>query len=269
MALSMDDLKALRARMTPGNSRFRITGAVTQAQAMASLAPIAAGWTGTGTPLASLASPPAPSKARLYFYDIPDAKQSTLMFTAPGPRRADPEYYPATVLNYTLGGGGFASRLTQSLREGKGYTYGIRSRFEGYRDHGRFTIESPVRANVTLEAAELTRQITADYGRTFTSADLDVTKAYLTKSRAFSFESPMSKLSMLALIGDYGLPLDYPAREAGVVEAMSIERIRDLAATWLQTGHMTYVIVGDAATQAKRLDALGLGPAVSAKPLID
>jgi zinc protease len=50
---------------------------------------------------------------------------------------------------------------------------------------------------------------------------------------------------------------------------MSIERIRDLAATWLQTGHMTYVIVGDAATQAKRLDALGLGPAVSAKPLID
>lgn len=268
-ALTMDDLKALRARMAPATSRFRITGAVTQAQAAASLAPLAAGWTGTGTPLPPLAAPPAAGMARLYFYDIPDAKQSMLMFTAPGPRRADPDYYPATVLNYILGGGGFASRFTQSLREGKGYTYGIRSRFEGYRDDGRFTIESPVRANVTLEAAALTRQITADYGRTFTAADLEVTKGYLTKSRAFGFESPTSKLNMLALIGDYGLPLDYPARDAAVVDGMTIERVRALATTYLPTDRMTYVIVGDAASQAKRLDGLGLGPAVPAKPLIE
>ena len=58
---------------------------------------------------------------------------------------------PRCVANYILGGGGFASRLTQELREGKGYTYGIRSRIEGGGTDGRFVIESPVRANVTLE----------------------------------------------------------------------------------------------------------------------
>jgi zinc protease len=41
-------------------------------------------------------------------------------------------------MNYILGGGGFASRLTQQLREGKGYTYGICSRFVGGVGHGTF-----------------------------------------------------------------------------------------------------------------------------------
>ncbi len=268
-ALTMADLKAGYARLSPSTARYRVSGAVDQAQAMAALAPLAAGWSkGAATPLPAVAAA-IPAKAALYFYDIPDAKQSMLMISAPGPRRADPDYYPATVMNYLLGGGGFASRLTQELREGKGYTYGIRSRFEGRADDGRFIIESPVRANVTLEAMQLTRQIAGDYAKTFTAADLDVTKAYMIKSRAFAFETPMAKLNMLALIGDYGLPVDYPALQASMVEAMTVEQVGKLADQYLRPDRMTYVIVGDAASQAKRMSALGLGEAIPANALIE
>ena len=52
-------------------------------------------------------------------------------FGYPALAATDEDYYHATVMNYILGGGGFASQLTQQLREGKGYTYGINSGFSG------------------------------------------------------------------------------------------------------------------------------------------
>ncbi len=71
----------------------------------------------------------APTKSKIYFYDVPDAKQSVIRFGYPALAQTDKDFYPATMMNYILGGGGFASQLTQQLREGKGYTYGIRLRF--------------------------------------------------------------------------------------------------------------------------------------------
>ncbi|MHA6722877.1 M16 family metallopeptidase [Sphingomonas sp. RS2018] len=268
-ALTMDDLKRMQGRLSPRAARYRVAGAVTRAQVEAAVAPLASAWT-TAAPTV----PPAPratpqSAARLFFYDIPDAKQSLLLFSTPGPARNDPDYYPLFVSNFTLGGGGFASRLTMELREGKGYTYGVQSRLQGWKSGGRWSLVSPVRANVTLEAAQLARKIVADYATGFTADDLAVTKSYLTKSRAFQFETIDDKLTMLATIGDYGLPVDYPAREAAVVDAMSVEQVRALAAKYLPTNRMTYVVVGDAASQAGRLDALGLGKAVPAKGLIE
>ena len=43
--------------------------------------------------------------------------------------------------------------------------------------------------SVCDEAAELTRKIVSDLASTYTPADLDVTKSFLTKSRARAFES--------------------------------------------------------------------------------
>jgi zinc protease len=146
-----------------------------------------------------------PTASKVLFYDLPGAKQSTFAFGYPALRRADENYYPATVMNYILGGGGFASRLTQELREGQGYTYGIGSGFSGGERYGTFQIGSGVRANVTLEAAQLTKKIVSDLATTYTPADLDVTKSFLTKSRARSFETMDAKLRYLGNIADYGL----------------------------------------------------------------
>ena len=40
------------------------------------------------------------------------------------------------------------------------------------------------------------------------------------------------------------------------------KKVKALAGRYLKPTAMTYVIVGDAATQAKRLEALGFGPPV-------
>ena len=121
----------------------------------------------------------------------------------------DPDYYPASVMNYILGGGGFASRLTQELREGKGYTYGIRSGFYGTKDKGTFSISSGVRANVTLESALLVKDILSQYPSTFSENDLLTTKSYLIKSNARAFETANAKLNMLSNISNYDWEPNY------------------------------------------------------------
>lgn len=191
-----------------------------------------------------------------------------LLFGAPSLRRADADFHPATVMNYILGGGGFASRLVQELRESKGYTYGVRSRFDGGCAIGTFEVSSAARANVTREAAALIKDIVSNYGVTFTACDLEVTKSFLTRSRARAFETSAGKLGMLANIGDYGLPVDYVAREERTMDETTVERVRWLTEKYLQPGHMTYVVVGDRASQAKRLETLGPWPAIPANSVV-
>ncbi|MCR4340804.1 MAG: insulinase family protein, partial [Gemmatimonadaceae bacterium] len=262
-SLTMDDLKRFHsANLAPNIASFRVVGSVEKARVEAVLQDLGSKWQRRSVSIPSYPAPQAPATSKLYFYDVPGAAQSIFAFGYPAPARADADFYPATAMNYILGGGGFASRFTQQLREGKGYTYGIRSGFFGGIRHGTFEITSGVRSNVTLEAAELVRSILADFGSTFTEADLEVTRSALTKGRVRTFETPAAKLNYLAAIADYGLPVDYPQREQAVIEALSVAQVQALAGRYVRPAAMTYVVVGDAATQAKRLEALGLGAPV-------
>lgn len=262
-ALTMDDLKAFHDRnLAPNLAHFRIVSPLDQAAVTQAVAGLGRDWTSHAVTVPTWPMPAPPAASKIYFYDVPGAKQSVLIFGRPALRRADADFYPATVMNYRLGGGGFASRLTQQLREGQGYTYGVRSAFAGGERFGEFTLSSPVRSNVTLEAATLARDIMRDYGGTFTAEDLDVTRAAMSKSRARAFETAGAKLGVLANIGELGLPADYLTREAHVIDAMTLDQIQALAARYLTTDAMIYVVVGDAATQMSRLEALGYGAPV-------
>lgn len=132
---------------------------------------------------------------------------------------------------------------------------------------GTLTVMSPVRANVTLEAATLMRDIVRDYGRTFTDADLALTKGSMIKSRAREFETLEAKVHLLGTIGDNGLPADVVARENATLAALDKATVQKVAKAYLDTDRMIIVVVGDAASQAKRLEALGYGAPVMVPPL--
>lgn len=259
-ALTMEDLQRFKATTYSSRAaRFRVAGAVTKDAVTAALGSLATSWTGPALAPAGTVRFAAPERTQIYFYDVPGAKQSAIVLARPGPARGAPDWFQARAANFILGGGGFASRLTQELREGKGYTYNVRSSFEGKGTGGRFTVASPVRANVTLEAATLMRDIVRDYGRTYTDADLVLTKGSLEKARAREFETLDAKLNLLGAIGDYRLPADVVARENAQLSALDLATVRRIAGDYLDTDHMIVAVVGDAATQAMRLKALGYG----------
>ncbi|UCD23444.1 MAG: insulinase family protein [Gemmatimonadota bacterium] len=257
--ITLDDLQAYyQNAIVPGVAAFHAVGAITLEEATASLTGIAERWQG-----GSVAFPTAPTwnsnRAGLYFLDIPNSAQSRLTIGRLALAAPDPDYYPATVMNFRLGGGGFASDLTQVLREGKGYTYGIGSRFSGTEFPGPFSISSGVRSNITLEALELIKDIVERHGPEFDEEDLAATKGFLIKANARAFETLGAKLNMLGNMSAYGFPADYVLQRETIVENMTIERIQQLADQYLDTNDMVWLVVGDARTQRARLRALGLG----------
>lgn len=258
--ISIDDIKAFYTRaMSPSVSRLHIVGAIDNSKAIASLKTIEKRWVAKKVEFPKIPVSAPPTKAQVYFYDVPDAKQSVIRFGYPALAATDPDFYPAFVMNYILGGGGFASRLTQELREGKGYTYGINSSFVGTRLPGPFTIASGVRTNVTLESAQLVKKIMEDYPATFSDADLATTKSFLIKSNARAFETANAKLNMLDNISSYGWKPDYVKAQEGIVKNMTTVRIRELSKKYIDPNKMIWLVVGDAKTQLPRLKELGFG----------
>ena len=58
----------------------------------------------------------------------------------PAIRRGDADYFALLVGNYSLGGGGFVSRLMQEVREKRGYAYSVYSYFLPLGQSGPFQI---------------------------------------------------------------------------------------------------------------------------------
>ncbi|MXV95189.1 MAG: insulinase family protein [Gemmatimonadetes bacterium] len=262
-SITLDELREHhRTALTPAASAFHVAGAVSADEATGPLAGLAARWTGGDEP--DYPAPPvwSPERAGVYFIDVPGAVQSVLAIGRLALAQTDDGFYPATVMNFRLGGGGFASELTLELREGKGYTYGIGSGFQGTDLPGPFAIRSSVRSNVTFESLDLIKEIVERHGPAFDEADLEATQGFLLRANARAFETLGAKLGVVRAVSVYGFAPDYILERERIVREMTIDRLRELAARHLDTQGMIWLVVGDAATQRDRLAALGLGEAV-------
>ena len=261
--INISDLKSYyNNKLSPLKAKFLIVGAIEEQEATNVLKSLSANWKPLDVKIPEYQTPKAPDSSQVYFYDVPGAKQSVIMIGAPAMAATSKEFYPAEVMNYRLGGGGFASQLTQQLREGKGYTYGIRSGFNGSKMVGPFVISSGVRSNITFDALDLIKEILTKYPENFDANDLEVTKSFMIKSNARKFETLNSKLDMLSDISNYDLSPDFISQREKQVEAMSIEEIQEIARKYVNPNKMYYLVVGDAATQIQKLEELGFGKPV-------
>jgi zinc protease len=259
-AIIIDDLKQYYDRnFSPTITNFQIVGAISQKEVMNSLSEIEKKWKPKKVNFPKVVIADAPNSSKVYFYDVPGAKQSVLRIGYLGLAATEKDFYPVEIMNYRLGGGSFASQLTQQLREGKGYTYGIGSSFTGSTLKGPFAIYSGVRSNVTYESVNLIKSILEQYGTNFSESDLEITKSNLVKSNARAFETMDAKLKMLFDISNYDLPNDYAKKQENIAKNSTLEQIKQLATKYLNPNKMIYLIVGDAETQLKKLDQLGFG----------
>ncbi len=259
-AITIDDLKVFYAKnLSPSVARMHVVGALSKVAISNSLGKLNQNWKAKKVEIPVYQTPKSPTKSQVYFYNVPDAKQSVLQIGYPALAVTDQDFYSTTIMNYILGGGGFASQLTQQLREGKGYTYGIGSGFSGTKSIGTFTIASGVRTNVTLESVQLVKEILQNFGKNYNENDLETTKSFLIKSNARAFETAGAKLGMLNNISKYGWKYDYVKGREAVVKAMTVNQIKALSSRYLDANKMYWLVVGDAKTQLPRLKELGFG----------
>ena len=89
--------------------------------------------------------------------------------------------------------------------------------------------------------------------------DLTFTKDALLKSKARECETLWALQGMLETISMYNLPFDYITLQQETTRSMTLEEHQKLASKYILPDNMYYVVVGDADSQLKPLNSLGLG----------
>jgi zinc protease len=264
-SITMTDLKEFYDRnFSPSQARFIIAGDIDPERVKTALAGIESKWQAKDVPIPSVALPVPPEKSKIYFVDVPGAKQSVIFIGCPSVLRTDPEYYPAYVTNYKLGGS-FNGLFNLILREEKGFTYGARSYFNAARNYGTFVASSMVRTNSTVESVTIFKNEMEKYRDSIPQEYVDFTKSALLRGNARNFETLGNLLSMLNNIAQYDLPTDYVKQDEAFLMGLIPERVKELAKKYIDPAKMYYVVVGDAATQLKDLEKVGLGKPVLIK----
>jgi zinc protease len=184
----------------------------------------------------------AKSKLEVIEMDVP---QSVAMFGMKGLARNDPDFLTAYVLNQILGGGGFASRLTEEVREKRGLAYSVYSYLQPYRHAAIFAGGVATKNDEIAQSLDVIR---AEFNRMAkdgpTPAEVDNTKKYLTGSFALRFDSNAKIANQLLSLMQDNLGIDYVDKRNALVEAISIEDLKRVAARLLKADDMSVVVVG-------------------------
>lgn len=142
-------------------------------------------------------------------------------------RDASPDYFALLVGNYTLGGGGFVSRLMKEVREKRGYAYSVYSYFSPQVRPGPFQIGLQTKREQANAALQVVDDVLAKFlAEGPTAEELAAAKKNLIDGQALRIDSNAKLLGYLSLIGFYGLPLDYLDQFPRRVGAVSRDDVR-------------------------------------------
>jgi zinc protease len=191
------------------------------------------------TDVAPAAAPPQPIVKEL---PIP---QTLVTFSGPGLKRSDPDFYAAYVLNYILGGGGFSSRLTDDIREAKGLTYGIGTELWVQQHLWRWSGSSSTMNDKADEVMRLVKEHIAKLGQEGpTEKELEDAKAYLTGAFPLNFDSNRKIAKNLMAFRQDDLGVGYVAQRNDLINAVTMEDVKRVAATYMKPENFTFVLVG-------------------------
>jgi len=260
--LTVDDLKHYYEKnFSPSVATILIVGNITKERALIAIKSLESKWAKHEVQRNDYRLPSATGKSQLYFVDIPGSKQSVINVGYLALSRNNPEFVKADFANYRLGGA-FTSIVNQILREEKGYTYGAFSSFREQKVTAPFLVSTSVRSDATLESLRIIRESLQQYADSVSDGDLQFTKDCLIKSNALRFETIGSQVSMLRTMSKYGFGDDFVKQEEEIIKNMTLEEYRNIARKHMECDSMIFLVVGDAATQMKSLEKLGIGKPV-------
>ncbi len=188
--------------------------------------------------------PVVTSPARIELRLPHPAMQSHIYIGLPAIKRGDADLFPLLVGNYVLGGGGFVSRLMKEVREKRGYAYSVYSYFDPRKLEGPFAIGLQTKRAQAADAIKVVEATLDGFLKNGpTPQELKAAQQNLVDGLALKLDSNAKILGYLAVIGFYGLPLDYLDNYAHKVEAVTAQQVREAFARHVKPEHMVTVVV--------------------------
>jgi zinc protease len=202
--------------------------------------------------------PPAPPvrTGPLVLADRPGSVQSSIRLALPAVGRTHPDY-PALHLANLVFGGYFSSRWVENIREDKGYTYGPHSTVEHSEAGSLIALSAEVATEVTAPALLETWY---ELGRLATTApgvdELEQARRYALGSTLLGMSTQSGLAGLAVTYAGFGLRLDFLARYAARVTAVTRDEVAAAAATYLAPARGVTVVLGDADRISSTLERL-------------
>jgi zinc protease len=205
-------------------------------------------FTGLAGVVAVQAEPAAPVVAPGLHPDLIDRNvaQANLILGGSGIARSNPDFYKLQVMNYILGGGGFASRLMKVVRSKAGLAYGIGSAFHAGKFPGAFLIVLQTKNRSSNEALKLILQQVHEIQDTPVSdAELHSAKKYLIGSFPMKLDRQSEIVSFMLETELYGLGTDYAERYPRLIDAVTKADVQKVAQEYLHPDALNLVAVAN------------------------
>lgn len=190
--------------------------------------------------------------------------QSVAVFGLGAMPRKDPDFLTAFVVNHILGGGGFSAKLMEEVREKRGLAYSVYTYIQPYQ-HTSILVGSVATKNASMgESLNIIRSELKKMAENGPSADdLAAAKSYLTGSYALRFDTNSKIASQLLGLMQEGFSPDYVETRNKLIDAVTIEDAKRVAARLLKPDDLVVTIVGKP-TGMKSASPAVLQPALAA-----
>jgi zinc protease len=171
--------------------------------------------------------------------------QSVAVFGLGAMERKDPDFIPAFILNQILGGGGFASKLMEEVREKRGLAYSVYTYVYPYEHASIFsggvaTRNEAMGQSLDVIRAELKKM--ADNGPS--QQDLDNAKDYLIGSYPLRFDTNSKIASQLLGLKMDGFGPEYVENRNDMMAAVTLDDVKRVAKRLLTSDDLIVTIVG-------------------------
>jgi zinc protease len=181
---------------------------------------------------------------------VPDSSRvqdKVILAQTLGLTRSTPDYYALELGNHVLGGGFYATRLYQDLREKTGLVYYVSSDFDVNKTRARYAVRYACNPrNVSKARALVERNLTRMRTSPVSDDELRQAKAMLLREIPLSESSVDRIADGLLSRTELGLPLDEPTRAAHRYVKLDAQQVQAAFAKWLRPDDLVQVTQGPA-----------------------
>lgn len=200
------------------------------------------------------------TKRAVYFIDKEDVNQSNVQIVGLGTTRNNPDVPALAVMNDILGGG-FASRLFQTVRTKLGLAYAVGGG-EGFSyDHpSTFDVEVLTKSPSTVDATKAAMDEIAGLNtRPFTEEELKRAQDDILNSFLFRYDTPDKVLAERERLEFFGYPADYLETYEAALKKVTVADLTAAAKKYIHPEQMAVLVVGNGPEIKPGLDALDMG----------
>lgn len=174
--------------------------------------------------------------------------QAHILVGQPAISRLNDDYYALYVGNHILGGADLVSLLFEEIRERRGLAYSVGSFITPMRAEGPYIMKLQTRSERAREAVDLMRTLLIRFVKDGPTTDqLAAAKKNITGSFPLRIDSNRNILNYVAVIGFYGLPLDYLDTFNDRIEAITVDDVRSAFARHIDPQRLVTIMVGPGA----------------------